>query len=139
MPFSFITFHSMRFKLIASMIAVSVLIGLISLVIGVNLLYRAVLDEANNRVRQDLNVARVIYDNRIDAIRQALAISASMPETVRAVSKEDRVAMDRVISGLSGAIQPDFLAFTDAKGRVIARLGGMLSSPSHSAPVNPLA
>jgi two-component system NtrC family sensor kinase len=139
MPFSFITFHSMRFKLIASMIAVSVLIGLISLVIGVNLLYRAVLDEANNRVRQDLNVARVIYDNRIDAIRQALTISASMPETVRAVSQGDRVAMDRVISGLSGAIQPDFLSFTDANGRVISRLGGKLSSPSPSAPVNPLA
>jgi hypothetical protein len=51
MPSFLIKIHSIRFKLIASLIAVSLLIGLISLLVGGNLLYQSVLDEANNRVR----------------------------------------------------------------------------------------
>jgi two-component system NtrC family sensor kinase len=138
MPLSFIKMHSMRFKLIASLIAVSILIGLISLVIGVNLLYRSVLDEAHNRIRQDLNVARVIYDGRIDAMRLALDISATLPETVRAVSANDRAALEKMITGLSGELKPDFLGMTDTKGRVIARFGKSVSLSSNPTPVNPL-
>ena len=58
MLFRRVNIHSIRFKLIASLIGVSLLIGMISLLVGGNLLYRSVLDEAGNRIRQDLNVAR---------------------------------------------------------------------------------
>ena len=49
---------STRFRLIASFLAVSLLVGGLSLLAGVQLIYRAVLREAQTRVSQDLNSAR---------------------------------------------------------------------------------
>ena len=57
--------YSTRSKLVFSFVSVALLVGIVSLAVGWQLLYRSVLNEANNRVRQDLNVARVIYDDQI--------------------------------------------------------------------------
>jgi len=51
-------FYSTRSKLIANFLGVVFLVGVVSLVIGGQLLYKAVLGEATNRVRLDLNAAR---------------------------------------------------------------------------------
>ncbi len=89
MPFYLEKIHSIRFKLITSLIAVSLFVCIISILVGGNMLYRSVIDEANNRIRQDLNVARVIYDDRISAIRLALEITASIPEYPKTASSTD--------------------------------------------------
>ena len=49
--------------------------------VGGNFLYQSVLDEVNHRVRQDLNVAREIYDNRVASVRQALEVMAAHPSS----------------------------------------------------------
>ncbi|MCG8564291.1 MAG: cache domain-containing protein [Desulfobacterales bacterium] len=69
--------RSIRFKLIASLILVSASIGVLCLLVGGNFLYQSVIQEVNHRIRQDLNVARLIYDDRVDSIRQALEVAAS--------------------------------------------------------------
>jgi len=51
-------FSSTRSKLIASFLGVALLVGVFSLFIGGQLLYKSVLSEATNRVRLDLNAAR---------------------------------------------------------------------------------
>ena len=138
MALQFIKINSLRFKLIASLIAVSLIIGLISLMVGVNLLYRSVLAEANNRISQDLNVARVIYDERIGTVRLALEISASTPELVKALSSDDRLAVSEVLKGLSGRLKPDFMGVTDSQGRVTLRHGVPDSGKDPFLSINPL-
>jgi two-component system NtrC family sensor kinase len=122
MFFDYVKIHSIRFKLIASLIAVSLLIGLVSLMIGVNLLYRSVLDEAHNRIRQDLNVARVIYDERIAFVRLALEITASSPELAQSPS-EDRPAVHALLRELTARLHTDFTGLTDAEGCPILSSG----------------
>ena len=69
-------FYSTRSKLIASFLGVVFLVGVVSLIIGGQLLYKAVLSEAMNRVRLDLNAAREIYLNRIKSIVCPLSVSS---------------------------------------------------------------
>ena len=65
-------FYSTRFKLIASFLGVSFLVGIVSLLIGGQLLYKSVLSEATTRVKLDLNAAREIYLSRINNIKVSL-------------------------------------------------------------------
>ena len=138
MLFNRLKIHSIRFKLIASLIVVSLLIGWVSLTIGVNLLYRSVLDETRNRVRQDLNVARVIYDDRVDAVRLAIDITTSDPELANYLAAGDLKAADNLLRGLNSKLAPDFMGLTDARGLVVHRCGVQdpLTQPFISA--NPL-
>lgn len=52
---------SIRSKFIAARLGVTFLVGEVSLVVGSELLERAVLSEAKNRVHLDLNAAREIF------------------------------------------------------------------------------
>ena len=54
-------FYSTRSKLIGSFLGVSLLVGAVSLFIGVRLLNEHVLGEAANRVRLDLNAAAELF------------------------------------------------------------------------------
>ena len=113
--------RSIRFKLIASLIAVSLLVGLISISVGGNLLYQSVLDEANNRIRQDLNVARVIYDDRVHTARLVLETMASAPALAMAVQGAAPASVPASLHDLADRIRMDFLGIADARGRVICR------------------
>ena len=84
-------FYSTRSKLVASFLGVSILVGGVSLFIGGQLLYKAVLSEATNRVRLDLNAAREIYQTHIKAIRCPLTITSLEP-AFRAALKEREVS-----------------------------------------------
>lgn len=83
--------YSIRSKLIFSFLSVALLVGAVSLVIGRQLLYDSVLNEANNRIRQDLNVARLIYDDRVAAIRislETMGLAADFNDAVAARNPE---------------------------------------------------
>ncbi|VTR66524.1 Histidine kinase [Desulfosarcina cetonica] len=116
-------FHSIRFKLIASLIAVSLLVGLISILVGGNRLYQSVLDEAHNRIRQDLNVARVIYDDRVDTIRMAMETIASTTTLSQAAMVADPSSVPPSVNALANRIHLDFLGITDMAGQVFFRAG----------------
>ncbi|WP_319521806.1 cache domain-containing protein [uncultured Desulfosarcina sp.] len=129
--------HSIRFKLVISMIAVSLLVGLISILVGGNLLYQSVLAEANNRIRQDLNVARMIYDDRADTIRVVLETMASTPALAMMVGATSPVPAPPSIKILADRIQLDFLGIADDQGRVVHRTSATVG-PEGSISDNPL-
>ncbi|MCP3890933.1 MAG: HAMP domain-containing protein [Desulfobulbaceae bacterium] len=110
--------HSIRFKLIASLIVVSLFVCLISVLVGGNMLFRSVINEANRRIQQDLNVARVIYDDRINAIRLALDITGSIPEHEQDDSS-NILPTAKAISQLAEQLQLDFLGMTDGSGHLL--------------------
>ena len=69
-------FYSTRSKLILSFLGISFLVCGVALLVGGQLLYKAVLNEANNRISLDLNAAREIYLSRIKGIKVALNITS---------------------------------------------------------------
>jgi len=110
--------HSIRFKLIASLIVVSLFVCLISVVVGGNMLFRSVINEANHRIQQDINVAKVIYDDRINAIRLALKITGSTAQHAQGVSNNS-LPTTQAISQLAQQLQLDFLGMTDGQGQTL--------------------
>lgn len=130
--------HSIRVKLIISLIAVSLFIGLISLLVGGKLLYQSVIDEANNRVQQDLNVARLIYEERIHAVRLALEVIASENEYSVNGSDAGLMVVAESIDKLSDRLKLDFSGVTDARGQVISDSAGTGDARAAQSPLNPL-
>lgn len=82
------------------------------------MLFRSVINEANRRIQQDLNVARVIYDDRINAIRLALEIIGSTPEHEQDASS-NILPTTKAISQLAEQLQLDFLGMTDGSGHLL--------------------
>lgn len=123
MEFYFKKVHSLRFKLIVSLMFVALFIGLISVLVGGNLLYRSVIAEANNRVQQDLNVARLIFDDRINTIQHALKIAASVSGYENEGLSIGSIPVSKALKDQLDLLELDFIGITDVQGRVIYRHG----------------
>ena len=115
--------YSTRSKLVFSFVSVALLVGIVSLAVGWQLLYRSVLNEANNRVRQDLNVARVIYDDRVAAIRLSLEATGLDAGFSDAVADHDRGRLSARIEKVATAIRLDFAGVIAADGTLLSRRG----------------
>ena len=131
--------HSTRFRLIASMLVISLLIGLFSLTVGGNMLYESVITETHNRVRQDLNVARLVYDQRIQSIRLVLEMVADFPDFQQALVTDDRGYLLNQMEKLSDRIGLNFAGILDQEQRVTSRIGMHGDETVPAKKINPLA
>jgi len=82
-------FYSTRSKLILSFLGVSLLVCGVALIVGGQLLYKAVLNEATTRVRLDLNAAREIYLSWIKGVKVALNVTTLGPVFRASLEKHD--------------------------------------------------
>lgn len=117
-------FYSTRAKLIVSFLSVALLVGAVSLLVGWRLLYDSVLNEASNRVRQDLNVARVIYDDRVGAIRISLETTAHAADFTKAAAARDSHLTRTRMEGVAQRLDLDFAGVCLADGTLLCRIGG---------------
>jgi two-component system NtrC family sensor kinase len=116
-------FYSTRSKLIASFLGVVFLVGVVSLVIGGQLLYEAVLSEATNRVRLDLNAAREIYLNRIKSIVCPLSVSSMEPALCSAVKRRDVSEVTPRLETVENRAELDFVGVVTKEGNTLCRIG----------------
>jgi len=116
-------FYTTRSKLIASFLGVSLLVGGVSLFIGGRLLYRAVLSEATNRVRLDLNTAREIYLNRIKSIVCPLSVSSMEPALCSALKARDVSEITPRLETVEKRAELDFVGVVTREGDTICRIG----------------
>ena len=110
--------YSTRSKLVFSFIGVALVVGIFSLIAGWNLLYTSVLNEAFNRIRQDLNVARVIYDDRVAAIRLSLETACKSEDLIMAVAAGNLDFVRTRISHTAGDLALDFAGILLPRGHV---------------------
>ncbi len=115
-------FHSTRSKLIASFMGVVFLVGVVSLFIGGQLLYKAVLNEATNKVRLDLNAAREIYTNRIKSIVCPLSVSSMEPALRLATKKKDSSEIIPRLEIVGNRADLDFIGVVTKEGNTLCRL-----------------
>ena len=131
--------NSTRSKLIISFLSVALLVGAVSLIIGWQLLYDSVLNEANNRVRQDLNVARVIYDDRVTAIRLSLETTGLAADFSEAMTTRDQVMLKTRMERVARRLDLDFAGIIAADGTVLCRIGGSGAQRSQTLGRMPIA
>jgi two-component system NtrC family sensor kinase len=125
-------FSSTRSKLIISFLGVTLLVGAVSLLVGGQLLYNAVLNEATNRVKLDLNAAREIYQNRIRGVEASLNITTLGTGFRSALQRHDALELLRRLRRLAQHAHLDFAGIITNQGKTLCRIG------PHSIPKEPV-
>ena len=132
-------FYSTRSKLIASFLGVSFLAGVVSLFIGGQLLYKAVLREATNRVRLDLNAAREIYQTRTKAMKSPLTITALGFGFLSALKSQDATELVDRLKRLAQNAELDFAGIVTNEGTTLCRIGPNYIPKETLQTANPIA
>jgi two-component system NtrC family sensor kinase len=131
-------FYSTRSKLILSFLGISVLVCGVALLVGGQLLYKAVLNEANTRISLDLNAAREIYLSRIKGIKVALNITSVGPVFRMALGKHDVQTLVNRLNVVAQQTELDFMGIVSKDGKTLCRIGPN-SFPRGKNPENPIA
>lgn len=112
---------SLRTKLVFSFLFVVIAGGLLSSLIGTELVADTIISQARNKVRHDLSTAALIYNQSLTRIRDVVQLTASgrsIPdylESGRSKRLEEFLIKRRKEFGL------DILTLTDARGKVLFR------------------
>jgi len=130
--------YSTRSKLVLSFLGVALLVCGIALVIGGQLLYKGVLNEATNRVRLDLNAARELYLNQIRKVKIALDLTALSPSLLAAMERRDFQNSLRRLQDVANLTDMDFMGIADTSGKILCRIGPNPVS-GEGDPPNPIA
>jgi two-component system NtrC family sensor kinase len=131
-------FYSTRSKLIVGFLGVSFLVCGVALLVGGQLLYKAVLNEATNRIRLDLNAAREIYLSRIKSVKLALNITSIGPVFRSALEKQDLRKLVERLSVVAQQTELDFMGVVTRDGKTLCRTGPS-SMSTEACPPNPIA
>lgn len=131
-------FYSTRSKLILSFLSISFLVCGVALLVGGQLLYKAVLNEATNRIRLDLNAAREIYLSRTKGVKVALNIATLGPVFRSALEKKDVQKILPLLTNLAQQTELDFAGIVTKEGKMLCRIGPN-SIPKQNGPPNPIA
>jgi len=113
----------LRTKLIASFLLVIMTCGVISTVIGVRLVETGIVKQAQDKVRLDLNSARLIYTQAVADVREVVRHTAVRFFLRDALSEND---MEKAASELRRVMKDeslDLLNLTDLKGNILYRTG----------------
>jgi two-component system, NtrC family, sensor kinase len=112
---------SLRTKLVLSFLFVVIAGGLLSSLIGTELVADTIISQARNKVRYDLSTAELVYNQSLTRIRDIVQLTASgrsIPdylESGRLKKLEEFLVERRKEFGL------DVLVLTDARGKVLFR------------------
>lgn len=131
-------FYSTRSKLILSFLGISFLVCGVALLVGGQLLYKTVLNEAYTRISLDLNAAREIYLSRIKGIKIALNITSVGPIFKTALEKHDVQTLVNRLNVVAQQTELDFMGVVSKDGKTLCRIGPN-SFPKGNTPENPIA
>ena len=112
---------SLRRRVMLAMLLVATISALASMLVGGYLLWRRLNQEAENRVRQDLNAAREFYNHRLVAMGNALHYTALGERFSHAVETKDTGGVTARLAAVRRSAGLDLLCVTDSAGRVIHR------------------
>jgi two-component system NtrC family sensor kinase len=131
-------FYSTRSRLIISFLGVSIVVCGVALIVGGQLLYKAVLNEAITRVRLDLNAAREIYLSRVNVIKIALNVTTLGPVFRGSLEKRDATKLVGLLRNVAQQTGLDFAGIVTKEGKTLCRIGPH-SMPKEPTPPNPIA
>jgi len=109
-------------EMIFSFLLVVLLMGAISVVLGIQLISNRVLEEAQEKVRNDLNSAREIYSSYVKHVRDTVRITADR-QTIRASALSGRLRYELPkLKRIKQEEGMDILTVADKDGKVILRV-----------------
>jgi two-component system NtrC family sensor kinase len=130
--------YSTRSKLILSFLGVSILVSGVALIVGGQLLYKAVLNEATTRIRLDLNAAREIYLSQVKVIKVALNVMTLGPIFRSSLERHDAQKLVDLLRNVARQTKLDFAGIVTKEGKTLCRIGPH-SIPKEPTLPNPIA
>jgi len=112
---------SLRAKLITSFLAVIIICGLVATAVAIRLIGTGIINQAQDKVRIDLNSARHIYQDEIRGIKALLRLTAQRFFIKNALLEKDIETLKRQLEEIRKAESLDILTLTDENGQVIVR------------------
>jgi two-component system NtrC family sensor kinase len=117
---------------------VSLLVGVISLVVGSQLLYNTVLNEAKARISFDLNAAREIYLAQVKNIQTALSIASFDGEILSAFNARDLQTLNGKLKSISRQTGLEFAGIVTSDGKILCRTGPHSEPKARGSVPNPI-
>ncbi len=112
---------SVRTKLILSFLIVIIIGGLISLSLGQRLVKNTLISQAQRKVNYDLASAWIVFEERLNDIKDLVSLTAARESLQEAVVKGERDLLLRRLDRVRVMYGLDILTLTDQQGRVYVR------------------
>jgi two-component system NtrC family sensor kinase len=115
--------HSLATRLLLSFLAIIILSGLLFTIVGVTTISSLIINEAEERVQNDLNSARLIYSDTLDRIHQAAEFTA-VRTFIEDVLLQENISQDHInaLKSFKAIEKLDVLTITDSSGKVVLRV-----------------
>lgn len=97
------------------------MVGVVTTLAGVHFIGSGIIKQAQDKVRLDLNTAREVYNNRLEAIRTILEFTAIRSAVKEGVLTRDLTSLASKLDEVRKGGGLDILDVTDADGKVILR------------------
>jgi len=111
----------LRIKFILSSLVIILFGGLISLFFGTRLEHQTIFGLAQAKVRHDLASAWMVYNEKLNDIRDIVFLNAGRDSLQTALLSGDRETLLRILDRVRRDFNLDILTLTDDQGRVVLR------------------
>jgi len=112
---------SLRTKLILSFVAIIVLGGMLSLFFGSRLVRNTLLSQAQAKIRHDLASAWMVFDERLNTIKEIVVLTAAREGIRNALKKGEKDILIKYLGRVRSENGLDILTLLDREGRVLLR------------------
>jgi two-component system NtrC family sensor kinase len=112
---------TLRRKLVLSFLAVISFGGIVALTLGWRLEHRTIFDLAQAKVRHDLASAWMVYNEKLNDVRDIVRMNASRESLQRALLDGQTDVLRKNLEYVRREFNLDILTLTDAHGRVVVR------------------
>jgi two-component system, NtrC family, sensor kinase len=112
---------NLRVKLTLSFILVVLLTGILSIIIGFNLILDKIVAQARSTVLSHINTSELIYEDDVNILNLQINRISVSEEFIEAFLSEDRLKLQSLISLRRQEVSLDILNVTNSNGRILAR------------------
>ena len=119
---------SLRIKLVTCFLAVILICGLVATLVGTQFIGTGIIRQAQDKVRNDLNSARVIYRQENEELQDTVRLTAMRFFIKDALLKNDMTILMEELGKIRKEESLDILTLTDRHGRVLLRLRDLSKS-----------
>jgi len=112
---------SLRTKLILSFVGVIILGAILTMIFGSRLVRGTIIDEAQKKVDHDLSSAWMVFNNKLNDIRNIVSFNAERESIQDFIVVQNYDTLLRYLNRVRSQRGLDVLTLTDSSGRVIVR------------------
>ncbi len=112
---------SLRTKLILSFIAVIIFGAILTMIFGSRPVRSTIIDEAQKKVKHDLSSAWMVFDNKLNYIRDIVSFNVERESIQDAIIDKRNDILLRYLNRVRSQRGLDILTLTDSLGKVIVR------------------